>query len=92
MTPTAALYVTPVNASSSPTRIPVASNVSSSSSTGRLPLDDAYQLVLLYAEKGDCRFEKAALRWLGRYVTEKDPTLLDVAAVAASRAERGVDA
>ena len=56
---------------------------------GVLPLDDAYRLVLLYAEKRDDRFEKAAVRWLERYLTERQPRLRDVAAVAAGLAERG---
>ena len=35
-----------------------------------LPLQDALQLVHLYAEKGSPKCEKAALPWLGRYLTE----------------------
>ncbi len=31
-----------------------------------LPLEDALQLVHLYAERGSPKFEKAALRWLER--------------------------
>ena len=34
---------------------------------------DALQLVQLYAERGSPRFEKAALRWLERYLTEDSP-------------------
>src|SRR5438552_17349448 len=37
---------------------------------GQLPLDQALRLVVLYAEKEPIKFERAALRWLGRYMTE----------------------
>jgi hypothetical protein len=37
---------------------------------GRLRLEEALRLLLLYAEKEPIKFERAALRWLGRYVTE----------------------
>ena len=40
-----------------------------------LPLEDALQLVHLYAERGSPKFEKAALRWLERYVAESSPRL-----------------
>lgn len=35
-----------------------------------LPLVDALQLVHLYAERGSPKFERAAIRWLERYLTE----------------------
>jgi hypothetical protein len=35
-----------------------------------LPLEDALQLVHLYAERGSPKFERAALRWLERYLAE----------------------
>jgi hypothetical protein len=35
----------------------------------RSPLEDALQLVHLYAERGSPKYEKAALRWLERYVS-----------------------
>lgn len=38
-----------------------------------LPLEDALQLVHLYAERGSPKFEKATLRWLERYLTEGSP-------------------
>ena len=38
-----------------------------------LPLEDALQLVHLYAERGSPKFEKAAMRWLERYLTEGSP-------------------
>jgi hypothetical protein len=53
-----------------------------------LPLEYALQLVHLYAERGSPKYEKAALRWLGRYLTEGTPTLRDVAKVTASLAKR----
>ena len=53
-----------------------------------LPLDFALALVYLYADKGDRRFERAALRYLERYIAEGTPSLEDVAGVAALLAER----
>jgi len=38
-----------------------------------LPLEDALQLVHLYAERGSPKYEKAAMRWLERYLTESPP-------------------
>ena len=35
-----------------------------------LPLQDALQLVHLYAERGSPKYEKAAMRWLERYLSE----------------------
>jgi hypothetical protein len=43
---------------------------------GRLTLDNALKLLFLYAEKEPIKFERAALRWLGRYVTEGKATSL----------------
>jgi hypothetical protein len=37
---------------------------------GQLPLGQALRLLFLYAEKDPIKFERAALRWLARYVTE----------------------
>jgi hypothetical protein len=37
---------------------------------GHLPLDQALKLLFLYIEKEPIKFERAALRWLVRYVTE----------------------
>jgi hypothetical protein len=34
-------------------------------------LEHALQLVILYAEQGEDRFERAAVRWLGRLLLEK---------------------
>lgn len=52
-----------------------------------LPLEDALDLVRLYAEKESPRFEKAALRWLGRYLAEGSPRLAHFAEVAESLAK-----
>lgn len=51
-------------------------------------LADARALVELYAEKGDRKYERAALRYLARYLAEASPSLADVAQVAALLAER----
>ena len=53
-----------------------------------IPLEQARALVELYAEKGDRKFERAALRYLRRYLDEANPSLVDVAQVAALLAER----
>ena len=37
-----------------------------------LPLEDALLLVRLYAERESPKFEKAAMRWLERYLTEEN--------------------
>jgi hypothetical protein len=42
---------------------------------GTLSLEDALQLVLLYAEAEDDNFDKAAVRWLGRLLLERPMTL-----------------
>jgi hypothetical protein len=46
-----------------------------------LPLQDALQLVHLYAERGSPKFEPGARRWLVRYLSEGSPSLRDVAKV-----------
>ena len=53
-----------------------------------LPLDCALALVHLYGRKHDRRYERAALRYLERYVAEANPRLDDVAGVASLLAER----
>lgn len=40
-----------------------------------LPLEDALQLVHLYAEPASPMYEKAAMRWLERYLSEGTPRL-----------------
>jgi hypothetical protein len=53
-----------------------------------LPLEDALQLVHLYAEKDSPKFETAARRWLDRHLKERSPTLLEFAQMAATLAQR----
>ena len=48
-----------------------------------LSLEDALQLVHLYAERGSPKYEKAAMRWLERYLHESSPRLQHFAGVAA---------
>jgi hypothetical protein len=52
-----------------------------------IPLEDALQLVHLYADRGSPKFERAALRWLERYLAEGSPTLRQVADVTATFAQ-----
>ncbi len=54
----------------------------------KLPLEDALQLVHLYAERGSPKYEKAAMRWLECYLTEGSPRLRHFAEVTASLAKR----
>jgi hypothetical protein len=55
---------------------------------GSLTLGDALRLVLLYAEVEPAKFERAALRWLGRYLTEgKRVSLLKVSLAVAALSE-----
>ena len=53
-----------------------------------LPLEDALELVHLYAEKGSPKYEKSAMRWLERYLTEGLPRLKHFAEAAANPAKR----
>jgi hypothetical protein len=53
-----------------------------------LPLEDALQLIHLYAERGSPKFEKAAMRWLERYLAEGSPRLQHFAEITASLAKR----
>jgi hypothetical protein len=43
---------------------------SSAREIGRLTLEEALRLLFLYAEHKPIKFERAAPRWLARYVTE----------------------
>lgn len=54
-----------------------------------LPLEDALQLVHLYAERGSPKYERAAMRWLERYLTEGSPRLQHFAETAMSLANLG---
>ena len=56
-----------------------------------LPLEDALQLVHLYAERGSPKYEKAALRWLERHMTEGLPRLRHFAEIAADLARRELE-
>jgi hypothetical protein len=56
-----------------------------------LPLEDALQLVHLYAERGSPKYEKAAMRWLERYLTEGEPRLQHFAELVAGLAGRDPD-
>ena len=53
-----------------------------------LPLDYALALVHLYGRKRHERYERAALRYLERYLAETNASLEDVAGVAVLLAER----
>ena len=55
-----------------------------------VPLAQARALVELYAEHGDPKFERAALKYLARYLTEGEPTLADIAQMSALLAERSL--
>jgi hypothetical protein len=56
-----------------------------------LPLEDALQLVKLYGERGSPKYEKAALRWLERYLAEGSPRLGHFAEITMSLAALEVD-
>jgi hypothetical protein len=51
-----------------------------------LLLEDLLQLVHLYAERGSPKYEKAALRWLERYITEGSPRLQHFAEITSDLA------
>jgi hypothetical protein len=53
-----------------------------------LSLEDALALVHLYAERGSPKYERAALRWLERYLVEGEPRLQHFAEVASELAQR----
>ena len=53
-----------------------------------LPLEDALQLVHLYAEQESPKYERAALRWLERYLVEGSPRLEHFAEIAMNLAKR----
>ena len=54
----------------------------------KLSLQDALQLVHLYAERGSPKYEKAAMRWLERYMAEGSPSLAQDASVVRELAAR----
>ncbi len=53
-----------------------------------LPLQAALQLVHLYAERGSPKYEKAAMRWLERYLVESSPRLQHFSEIASDLARR----
>jgi hypothetical protein len=53
-----------------------------------LALEDVLRLVHLYAERGSRKYEKAAMRWLERYLTERSPKLKHFAELAGDPARR----
>ena len=50
----------------------------------QVSLEGALRLVHPYGEKESPKYERAALRWLERYLTESSPTLKNFAEVVAS--------
>ena len=57
-----------------------------------VPLEDALKLVYLYAEKESPKFERAAMKWLRRYLDAKEPTLKNFAEVVLTLEQRRPDA
>jgi hypothetical protein len=53
----------------------------------KVPLEDALRLVHLYGAKESPKYERAALRWLRRYLTEGSPSLREFAKVVLSLSE-----
>ena len=51
-------------------------------------LEDALKLVHLYAEKESPKYEKAAMKFLRRYLDEKSPTLKNFATVVRELEQR----
>jgi hypothetical protein len=54
---------------------------------GGLSLDDALKLCVMLAERDPQRFERAALRWLQRFIDERLPPVAEVALAASALAE-----
>ena len=54
----------------------------------QVSLEDALKLVRLYAEKESPKFERAAMKWLRRYLDERTPTLKNFARVVRSLEQR----
>jgi len=55
------------------------------------PPRDALKLVYLYAEKESPKYERAALKFLRRYLDEKEPTLKNFAKVVRGLERRQID-
>jgi hypothetical protein len=56
---------------------------------GGLSLADALDLALLIRETNTWRYERAAVRWLERFMEERRPTLAEIALASAALAEVG---
>jgi hypothetical protein len=54
---------------------------------GGLSLEDALSLCVLLAERDPQRFERAALRWLQRFIDERLPPVAEVALAASALGE-----
>jgi hypothetical protein len=54
---------------------------------GGLSLAEALSLCELLAKANPARYERAALRWLGRFIEERAPPLTEVALAASALAE-----
>jgi hypothetical protein len=54
-------------------------------------LDDALAILLLYRDREPERFDRVALRWLARFVTERARQIADVQAAAAALERLRVD-
>jgi hypothetical protein len=57
-----------------------------------ISLEDALALVHLYADRRSPKYERAALRWLERYLVEATPRLRNVAEIASALSRRDPDA
>lgn len=57
----------------------------------QISLEDALRLVHLYAEKESPKYERAAMKWLRRYLDERSPTLRNFAKVVHTLEQRQLD-
>jgi hypothetical protein len=55
----------------------------------KVRLEDALQMVTLYGEAGDPKYEEACRRYLARWIVEDSPDLADIVATACHFVERG---
>jgi hypothetical protein len=53
---------------------------------GRIDLEEALSLVLLYAAADDPRFDRAATRWIARFCVEGKPSLSELQAATSALA------
>ena len=54
---------------------------------GRLSLEDALGLCVLYLQCDTARYERAAVRWLERFIAEKRPSLEEMGLALGALAE-----